>query len=293
MSEIRRILVGTDFGADADRAVTRAARLAAEHGATLEILHVLDRQALVETQSLRGIPRSFRRSVVADARARLEQLRSLCAGAPAVELSVRIGSPRAEILKAGAAVDLLVLGVRGASPIRDLLLGTTAERVLNTARAPILVVRCVSGGSYERVLAPVDFSVYSQRALEFATRVSAAASVSAVHAYVVPFEGYLRLGGSADEQIADFRVQERLKAEAQLQALLDAFPAERTRMRGVAVHGDPIPTILQMQEQMQAELIVMGKRGRSAVSDALIGSVTRRILANASCDVLVLPAGRK
>ena len=88
-------------------------------------------------------------------------------------------------------------------------------------------------------------------------------------------------------------MQERLKAEAQLQALLDAFPAERARVRSVVVHGDPIPAILQMQEEMQAELIVMGKRGRSAVSDALIGSVTRRILANASCDVLVLPSLRK
>jgi nucleotide-binding universal stress UspA family protein len=293
MREIRKIVVGTDFSADADRAVARAAQLADEHRATLEIVHVLDRQALVETQSLHGVPRSFRRGVVADARARLEQLRALCAGAPELELSVRIGSPRAEIVKASAAADLLVLGVRGANPIRDLMLGTTAERVLNRAHAPILIVRCVASGPYERVLAPVDFSAYSRRALECATRVSAAAIVSAVHAYVVPFEGYLRLGGSADEQIADYRVQERMKAEAQLRELLDGLAADGARPHSVAVHGDPTPTILQTQEQMRADLIVIGKRGRSAVADALLGSVTRRVLAYAACDVLVLPSARK
>ena len=290
MSHIQKILVATDFSADADRAVARAARLAEEHRASLEILHVVDRPALVETQTLEGVPRDFRRGVVADARARLGQLRDLSPGAPAIQLSVRIGAPRAEILKASAPVDLLVLGVRGANTIRDLLLGTTAERILNKARTPILIVRCLSSDSYQRVLAPVDFSAYSQKALELATRVAATAIVTAVHAYIVPFEGYLRLGGSPDAQITAYRVQEKLKADAQMRDLLDIFGTNHARLHGVVVHGDPTPAILQMEEQMQADLIVIGKRGRSAMSDALIGSVTRRTIANARCDVLVLPS---
>jgi hypothetical protein len=40
---------------------------------------------------------------------------------------------------------------------------------------------------------------------------------------------------------------------------------------------------------MRADIIVAGKQGRSTMADFLLGSVTRRMLAQAACDVLILP----
>ena len=45
--------------------------------------------------------------------------------------------------------------------------------------------------------------------------------------------------------------------------------------------------ILEAEKSRDADLIVIGRQGRSMVADTLLGSVARRVLADAQCDVLV------
>jgi nucleotide-binding universal stress UspA family protein len=53
--------------------------------------------------------------------------------------------------------------------------------------------------------------------------------------------------------------------------------------------GDPVETVLQLAEEEEAQLIVVGSRGRGALSAALLGSVSAMLTKRASCPVTVVP----
>jgi len=53
--------------------------------------------------------------------------------------------------------------------------------------------------------------------------------------------------------------------------------------------GDPALAILRAVRECNADLIVLGSRGLTPDEDARVGSVSRRVLAQATCPVLVIP----
>jgi nucleotide-binding universal stress UspA family protein len=63
--------------------------------------------------------------------------------------------------------------------------------------------------------------------------------------------------------------------------------------RGVAVHtvdavGDPTSAILQAAANAEADLVIVGTRGRNVLARALLGSVSTQVVHQAHCDVLVV-----
>ena len=57
--------------------------------------------------------------------------------------------------------------------------------------------------------------------------------------------------------------------------------------RQVVVHGDPAWRIVEQEQELDCDLIVIGKQGDSALEELLIGSVTKHVLNESQCDVLV------
>src|SRR5699024_5624914 len=68
------------------------------------------------------------------------------------------GLVAAELVKAAAAHDLIVLGARGQDVLRDFATGRTALRVVRESRRPVLLVKHAPEGPYRRAVAAVDFS---------------------------------------------------------------------------------------------------------------------------------------
>jgi nucleotide-binding universal stress UspA family protein len=54
------------------------------------------------------------------------------------------------------------------------------------------------------------------------------------------------------------------------------------------VTGDPVRGIVEAAEQIQADLIVAGSRGRAMMPEAVLGRVSSGVVSNSSCDVLVV-----
>ena len=52
--------------------------------------------------------------------------------------------------------------------------------------------------------------------------------------------------------------------------------------------GEPVPMILYLAGQTKADLIIMGHRGRSTWKSLLMGSVSRDVLSNAKCPVIII-----
>ena len=142
--EIRTILVPIDFSSHADAVLEWAAHLAKEHGSKLVLLHAY--HLPVDFQQLEGayLPPDFWTQVKADSAANLERsAATLRERGLSVETVVREGYPATAIEEEARArhADLVVIGTRGHSGLKHLLLGSIAERVVQQAPCPVLAVK--------------------------------------------------------------------------------------------------------------------------------------------------------
>jgi magnesium-transporting ATPase (P-type)/nucleotide-binding universal stress UspA family protein len=286
----RTVLAATDFSDDAGNAACRAAMLAAEQQGRLELLHVLSGTSLKAVREMLRSHDEAEAKLIDDAQGRLDALRSGIAGTiPVAAVSrVTIGQVLDEVLSASEQADLLVLGARGLNPWRDLLLGTTADRLLRMCKRPVLVVKRPPEASYRRVLVPVDFSPHSVAALKMAMLIAPNADITVVHASAVPFEGMLWQSGVLDDELERYRTQVQQQAQSRINTLIEEVADGSHRLFRTVEHGDASRLILAREEMFKADLIVMGRHGQSIVEAMLLGSVTRRILSDSKCDVLIV-----
>ena len=141
---IRRILVPIDFSEHAEAVLEWAAHLATEHQSQIVLLHAY--HLPVEFQQLEGayLPADFWTNVKEEAEQSLqryvEELRGR--GLP-VDSVVREGYPATVIIDEAANLpaDLIVIGTRGLSGRKHMLLGSIAERVVQKAHCPVLTVK--------------------------------------------------------------------------------------------------------------------------------------------------------
>jgi universal stress protein A len=143
MKQIRTILVPHDFSPAAGAALREAGLLAQSLDAKLVLLHVFRQPIEVLSPYEIALPESLVQEVRDASTKRLEaELAKLPKGVPA-EAQVREGPPE-EVIPAAAAdlhADLIVMGTRGLTGLKHVLLGSVAERTLRAAPCPVLCVR--------------------------------------------------------------------------------------------------------------------------------------------------------
>ncbi len=142
--DIRTILVPIDFSPNAAAVLEWAAHLAEEHECPLVLLHAY--HLPVDFQQLEGayLPPDFWTQVKNDAAANLErQAEPLRARGLRVETVLREGYPASVIEEEAQTrnVDLIVIGTRGHTGLKHLLLGSVAERVVQKAPCAVLTVK--------------------------------------------------------------------------------------------------------------------------------------------------------
>lgn len=288
---IETILAATDFSTTGGHACERAALLAVQHNARLILQHSLPGQAMkrLHDRLLRGDAQTeaqLRDHYEGKLRQQAENLAARWKIDATPMLTV--GQPHREITRVERenGVDLVVLGAMGEHPAREFFLGSTAERVVREAAVPVLVVRNTPREMYQNVLATLDMSMHAPSVADLALRIAPAARLTLAHAFEVPFEGKLQFAGVSEEDIHRYRQEEREYALTTLQTLaqgLKNHPDIRVE------HGMPEAVIPTLLRDTAADLVVAGKHGSSEIVDLLLGGVTKHLLREASCDVLVVP----
>lgn len=291
MKSIETILVATDFSLTASRAEERAVLLAVQHNARLILQHCLPGQAMKRLHD-----RLLLRDTKTEAQlhdyfeGKLRQQAEELAGRWKIDVTplLTVGQPHREItrIERENGADLVVLGAMGEHPAREFFLGSTAERVVREAATPVLVVRNEVREPYSRVLVALDLSVHGPTVAQLAYDIIPTARLSLVHAFEVPFEGKLHFAGVSEDEIHRYRQEERQRALSTLQALaadLKTQPDIRVE------HGMPEAVIPVLLREAAAELVVAGKHGSSEIIDLLLGSMTKHLMRESGCDVLVVP----
>jgi nucleotide-binding universal stress UspA family protein len=137
---VRRVLLGTDLSAVSDRAADQAIELAAEHGAELIVLSVVDPKGL-RLPGGRFVKRIDQERTRVEAAAQALVARARAAGARATFL-VWEGDPVEAIVSASAAehADVVVLGSHGRGRLGRLVLGSISAQVSGQAACQVVVV---------------------------------------------------------------------------------------------------------------------------------------------------------
>lgn len=91
------------------------------------------------------------------------------------------------------------------------------------------------------------------------------------------------VAGGTDEGPLSFRREAKEATERVAAALKEAAPRVDTAVRS----GSPADEIIRAADELEADLIVVGGRGKGTVGAILMGSVAYRVLHHAPCPVLV------
>lgn len=292
MSPLTAILAATDLSAPSRHAVGRACQIAAQHGAELHMLHVLQQGAMAQMRQLLGpAADDYAARITDQAATALANLAADCARKHGLQTQTRVAegavigciAEHAAAMKAG----LLVVGARGEGFLRHMLLGSTASRLLRKTFLPVLVVKQSQHEAYRRLLVTVDFSPVSLLAVAQARALAPRAELVLLHAFEVPFEGKLTFAGVEEEVIFRYRISARQEAMHRLRAFAELAGLAPDQATLLVQHGDATQQILRQEQEQDCDLTVMGKHG-NLLEDYLLGSVTKHVLSESQGDVLVV-----
>jgi universal stress protein A len=144
---------------------------------------------------------------------------------------------------------------------------------------------------FKRILCPIDFSDCSMRALKYASSLAQEADACLTVAHVFELEGTLPQNWRDTLTPKSIR-EELIKLEDERrEKLAHAVPEQVNtycKVERVLASGTPSRAILRLADEHQAELIVIGVHGRSAIDMTVFGSTTNRVVREARCPVLTV-----
>ena len=134
-----------------------------------------------------------------------------------------------------------------------------------------------------RILCPIDFSEYSEHALDVAVRLGAAyrASVEAIHVLPLLPPSAVSPLGEASRQVADKHLAHAVNRCSRPEVKVEQALIES---------GDAAGAIIKRADEIDADIIVTGSHGRTGVSRVLLGSVAEALLHRSRRPVLVVPS---
>ncbi len=221
-----------------------------------------------------------------------DQVASVLGSSDGVQIVVGSGAPDEEIVRIAETNEASLIAV-GAKPREGarLVLGHVAERVVRYAPISVLVAR--PGKPTGKILAATDFSEGSLPALRIAGEIARTTGAKATLIHVVKPTSTLL--SSALMPLGDTWTPPSKAAVDQLDELGRTTLASLAKQYGLSsseqLEGDPADVILERADSLDAEMIVMGSRGRKGLARLVLGSVAEKVIRQSRTSVLVARDG--
>jgi len=305
MDRLKSILVAVDFSSCSAGAFKQAARIAEWNRASLAALHVVALPSYVPTpHPLIPFDLPTQADFVPEARQQWEQFATECSAKSTVAFDIEIGSPRERVLERVRRdkPDLLVMGSHSVlDSAKDV--GPTAAACVQRAETKVLLVREGHAGPFKAVVACIDFSDTSRRALEQAIRVGAqdGGVLHILYVYDDPWYGLGPPAGIA-ANIPDLKAQYKRAVEDRVREFCAPLAHEINALRAV-FHGLESEwrgggyghAIVAFVKREGCDLAVLGTRAKWNLRDFFWGTTAERVVRSAPCSILAIkpePDGR-
>ena len=256
----------------------------------LTLLHVLDvsksAHPMMATRGDMEEYKALEQSLREDSERLLDRVQSLLpthAGPSTKHL--RIGSP-AEVIVSMAEqqkADLIVMGARGVSPIKEWLLGSVSHRIITMAHCAALIVHGPVK-AMKQILLPIHDQSDGEAAMRF---LQLKPFHDAVEFTLLTVSSSIEPPLPAGSVAAAAAAEILEKQTAYIEGLAERLRTMGYQARGVAVVGTPATVILREANTLRSDLILMGTRGRQGLTRLVLGSVSHEVLHKMPCPVLV------
>ncbi|MBO9700302.1 MAG: universal stress protein [Sporocytophaga sp.] len=145
----------------------------------------------------------------------------------------------------------------------------------------------------ERILVPVDFSIYSQKAIEAAAYIALQKNCEVKLLHVVQQVYVPKIGSFGDPLFEDeLQMDYQARIMEVKQRLLKGFE-DRLKSKGVKCSGDIVQGKVSKEVLLHAaeediDLIIVGKKGESDFEEVLFGSTTLKLIRKSNIPLLIL-----
>ena len=286
----RPVVIGIDGSPASQNAVRWGIALAERRGSPVQLLHAYD-PAISELRVGEGFRSSVVSSVYEAAQDQLEAARIQAFDIqPELTLTTTLvdDSAAVALIDASKTAEAVVLGAQGASGFSTLVAGSTVMRVATHAGCPVVTVPTSESNTRgSGVVVGVDGSALSEAAIAFAFREAAEtkASLTAVLAWAEPLtQAVIDAALPTHADVTSRRQQAYEQLLTWVRPWSEKFP-------GVVLHQrlvNELPVRALAAASQGAQLLVVGCRGRGAVSSMMLGSVSHGVLHLATCPVAVV-----
>jgi nucleotide-binding universal stress UspA family protein len=290
VEKVKTIVAALDLETGGETVLARSIQLATAHAARLILLHAIEAEPLSRAALWGRSETHLRKQLKRQALATIEPLLIERGRTRRTAVQVEFGPPHGIITRLAEQqhADLIVVGPGKGRSLKERVLGSTTDRVIRTAHASVLVVRKRSEESYRRVAVAVDFSHQSAIVVREACRLAPEAAVQLIHAIDIPltFQQAMLRAGTTRVEVQEYRAARANNARDNLFTFVRAVVgAGKVTTR--VLEGDSGPVLVRLSRTRAVDLLAVGPHGRSLVRQALLGSVTLRVLKEAGSDVLV------
>ncbi len=142
---------------------------------------------------------------------------------------------------------------------------------------------------FRTIVVPMDFSKEARAALELARELATSAGPAhliLLHAYFLPVE----MEALATQQ--NLPILELLSSEAskELEQILKSLQDAGISSEFLVSRGYPEQVIVDLARDKDADLIVLGTRGRTGLAHVALGSIAERVVREAPCPTITVKA---
>jgi nucleotide-binding universal stress UspA family protein len=269
-----KILLATDGSENVAQATTAAVDIAKRSGSELHLIHVW--HDVHTHRSHAFVKRELQRQGREILDGEVQRIGEM--GGTVAQAHLREGRTFEEVIKLGDELDagLLLVGSRGYSSMRRMLMGSQSEDIVHHAHRPVLVVRCGENGwPPARILAGDDFSEDAREAAELAANLGKLFGAPMLLMHAVPPQS------QASSEAVEAKLEDRV---GELGGILEEQPQARVAA------GDSAEVLIEAaQEGEGPTLVVVGSRGLGRVGRLRLGSVSTKVVRAGLGAVLVYP----
>jgi universal stress protein E len=290
----RRILVAMDFSKYSEAALWQAIWLGRIQGAKIVLAHALpDLRKIAHEASykakldlLEGEGKLFEREVRERSDSKMRQtILEFKADDLDIQFETLIGESFVELIHAvqAEAFDLVLAGTRGISSWENFLVGSTASRLVQKCPSCVWIVKAEHVGPPKVVLAPMDFSPVSLKAVRHGWSIAQQANATFHLLHVIDEKDI------SSSYFANANRKEINEAvERRLYGVLESLQIDSEQIRVHLSIGTPWQEVSRLAQHLGVDLIAMGTVGRGGIQGLLLGNTVEKVLRTSDCSILTV-----
>ncbi|MFN3841195.1 MAG: universal stress protein [Cyclobacteriaceae bacterium] len=271
---MKKILVPCDFSEQAINALRFAVDVAEQSGGEVHLVHVIELPVMHDSVLMPVM--SFEEALLKELRQKAEKefkkLTSKYGAGINVISQVIFGTPSRLITDyvTDSGIDLVVMGTKGASGIKEVVIGSNAEKVVRRSPVPVIAIKkYVKASSIKNIVFPNTLDTETQE--DLVMKVKALQNFFKAKIHIVWIN-------TPTNFTPDRITSERLHTFARRFMFKDFT---------ISIYNDPFEEsgIINYAHSINADMIAMGTRGRKGLAHILSGSVAEDVVNHVDCPI--------